>query len=197
TDDHAAVPRGETPGRLGRGVIRRETRVSECGDVGWLERFVDLDHTACRRLEVLGIPPVAVDARERVGLAMHVVAGAAGPTQPTGDQRGHDHLVSFTDIGHRGAYCRYPAGVLVPDRVRQLQVWVLLGPLAFEDVQVGAAHAGAADLDDHVERSRRRGYRHLRHLEVLVVADNLDGSHGAHDWVSFPTSVSCCCSVSG
>ena len=56
----------------------------------------------------------------------------------------------------------------------------LLGPLALEDVQVGAAHARPADLDDDVERAGRVGDGYLGHLEVLVVADNLDGAHGAH-----------------
>ncbi len=72
-----------------------------------------------------------------------------------------------------------PAGVLMPDRVGQLNLR-FLGPLAFEDVQIGAAHARTPDLHDDIEGSGRGGHRHLRHFEVLVVAHYLDGSHGAH-----------------
>ena len=61
----------------------------------------------------------------------------------------------------------------------------LLRPLALEDVQVGPAHPRAADLDDDVERARGLRDVDLGHLEVLVVADDLDGSHRAHARCSF------------
>ena len=91
----------------------------------------------------------------------------------------HDDLVAFADVGDGRADGVNPAGVLVSDGVRQLDAG-LLGPLALEDVQVGAAHARPADLDDDVERTGGCGDGYLGHLEVLVVADNLDGAHGAH-----------------
>ena len=61
----------------------------------------------------------------------------------------------------------------------------LLGPLALEDVQVGAADAGAADAHHDVEGPLGAGDRDLGHLQLLVVADHLDGSHrGAHRFCS-------------
>ena len=152
--DDDALSRGQPPGSLRRGVVGGEARVGKCGDVGRLERVVDLHHAARRRLQVVGVPAVGVDAREVVRLAVHVVAGPAGAAQPAGDQRMHDHLVALGDVGDRRADRVHPAGVLVADRVRQLDLG-LLGPLALEDVQVGAAHPGAADLDDDVERAGR------------------------------------------
>jgi hypothetical protein len=160
-------------------VIGRESGVGERGDVGRLQRLVDLHHAARRCLQIVGVAAVGVDAGEGAGLAVHVVAGAAGPAQPAGDQRMHDHLVTLPDVGDRGADRLDPAGVLVADGVRQLDLR-LLGPLPFQDVQVGATHTGAADLDHHIERSGRGRCRYLLHLEVLVVADDLDGSHCAH-----------------
>src|SRR5262249_5431732 len=123
---------------------------------------------------------VGVDAGKRAGLAVHIVAGAAGTAQPTCDQRVHDHLVAFAHVGDRRPYRLDPAGVLVADRVRQLHTR-LLRPLAFEAVHSGPAHPRTADLDHHVEWLRGLWYGHLLHLEVLVVADDLHGSHVAHE----------------
>ena len=178
--------RGEPPRRLGRGVVGGQSGVGERGDIGRFQRLVDLHDAARRRLEVLGVAAVGVDAGKRVGLAVRIVTRPAGPAQPAGDQRVDDDLVAFLDIGDRRSDRIRPAGVLVPDRVRQLNLR-LLGPLALQDMQIGPAHTGSADLDDDVERSGRRRDRFLLHLEVLVVADHLDGSHGAHSSAPFGT----------
>ena len=50
-------------------------------------------------------------------------------------------------------------------------------PLALDDVQVGAAHPGAADPDDHVERTLDRRLGHLLDDRVLVVAVQPDRPH--------------------
>src|ERR1700694_305865 len=185
-DDHAAVPGRQAARGLGGGVVRGEARVGERRDIRGLQRVVDFHDAAGRGFQVLRVAAVGVDAGEGDGLAVHVVAGAAGTTQPAGDQRVDDDLVAITDVGHRGSDRVDPAGVLMPDGVGQLDLR-LFGPLAFQDVQIGSAHARSADLHDDVERPGRGGDRYLRHLEVAVVADYLDGSHGAHRSCSFPS----------
>jgi hypothetical protein len=174
---------------LRRSVVGRQPRVGEGRDVRGLERVVDGYDAARRRLQVLGVPAVGVDARELAVLAVHVVTGAARTTQAARDQRVHDHLVALADVGDRRPDGVHPPGVLVTDRVRRRHARLLL-PLSLEDVEVGAAHPGATDADDDVEGPRGLGDVDLVHLEVLVVADDLDGSHGAHGVVSFGGGVS-------
>ena len=50
----------------------------------------------------------------------------------------------------RTADVPHPAGGLVPERVRELDV-DLVGPLALGDVQVGAAQTGGADFSQYVQ----------------------------------------------
>ena len=110
-DDDALVARPQPPGRLGRGVVGRQTGVGERRDVLRLEGGVELHAAARRRLEVLGVPAVGVDAGERAVLAVNVVAEPAGAAQPAGDQRVEDHLVADRDAGRVAAL----AAVLPPD----------------------------------------------------------------------------------
>ena len=86
-------------------------------------------------------------------VAVHVVAAPAGAAQPARDERVADDRVADLDVGDAGADLVDPAGVLVAGDVGQLDAG-LLRPLAFLDVQIGAAEAGGADLDDDVERTR-------------------------------------------
>ena len=44
----------------------------------------------------------------------------------------------------------------------------LLRPLALDDVQVGAAQSGAADLDDHIERTGDAGIRDVLEHRLLA-----------------------------
>src|SRR5262249_46292388 len=52
-----------------------------------------------------------------------------------------------------------------------------LVPLAFHDVQVGAAHAGAADLHDDVERAADRGLGYVVDLRRLMKFVQSNGLH--------------------
>ena len=70
-------------------------------------------------------------------------------------------------VGDAGADLPHPSGVLVAERVRQGDV-ALLRPLALDDVQVGAAQSGAADLDDHVERTGDAGLRNVLEHRLLA-----------------------------
>ncbi len=65
-------------------------------------------------LEQLGHAAVGVDAGEASLVAVHVVGEAAGPAQPTGDQRGQDHGVARGQVGDPGADLVDPAGVSWP-----------------------------------------------------------------------------------
>jgi hypothetical protein len=87
-----------------------------------------------------------------------------------------DHGVADRDVGDPGADLVYPAGVLVAERVRQLGVH-RLGPLALDDVQVGAAHPGPTDLDNDVERTLYGRLRHLVDHRPLVIPVDPDGLH--------------------
>jgi hypothetical protein len=52
-------------------------------------------------------------------------------------------------------------------------------PLALDDVQVGPADAGAADLDDDVERAADDGLGYVVHDRLGVELVQADGFHGA------------------
>lgn len=54
---------------------------------------------------------------------------------------------------------------------------IKLTPLALEDVQVRAADARSADLDNHVERRGDFRLGSLLHLEVLVVPNDTNDAH--------------------
>ena len=182
-DDDAAVAGRQTPGRLGRGVVGGQAGVGQRGDVGRLQRVVDLDDAARRGLQILGVATVGVDAGEFVGLAMHVVAGAAGAAQPAGDQRVQDHLVALGDVGHRRADGVHPAGVFVADRVRQLRPGIFSAHWPSRMCR-SVRHTPAPPILTTTSKGPVGvGDRNFVHLQVLVVADDLDGSHGAHDRV--------------
>ena len=97
-------------------------------------------------------------SRDRPGnvllTAVHVVAGPAGPAQAAGRGRVQDHGVADGHVGDRRADLVHPARVLVAQDVGQRGAHGRV-PLAVDDVQVGAADAGAADLHDDVERPGR------------------------------------------
>src|SRR5699024_12149710 len=97
-------------------------------------------------------PTVDVQAGEGGVLAVRIIADAARSAQPAAGQRVHDHRIPGGHVGHRGPDLTHPAGVLVSEDVGQLRMLDLF-PLALDDVQVGAAHTGGADVHDHVPRA--------------------------------------------
>src|SRR4051812_31292620 len=177
-DDDRLGPGAEHRDRLLDGVDRGEPGVGQRGDLGRLERGVELDDRAGARQQVLGEAAVAADAGERAVLAVHVVALAAGTAQPARDERVDDDGVADLDVRDAGADLVHPAGVLVARRVGQLHLG-LLGPLALLDVQVGAAEPGRADADDHVERARDLRLVDVVHLQSLVVGVQASRLHAA------------------
>ena len=114
------------------------------------------------------IPPSCDQAGERAVGAVHVVAGPAGAAQPAGRRRVQDHRVADGHVGDRRSRPRAPSrrsrGRGVGQRRAHRRV-----PLALDDVQVGAADAGAADLHDDVERAADRRLGHLVDDGLLVV----------------------------
>ena len=87
-----------------------EAGVGQSGDLGRVQRGVELDHERAG-VEEVGEAAVAVDAGERAVLAVHVVAAAAGAAQPARDVRVHDHRVADLDVGHARADLVDPARV--------------------------------------------------------------------------------------
>ena len=65
-----------------------------------------------------------------------------------------DHGVSDFDVGYTRSYLLDPAGILVAEYVGQQRAVRILdrGPLAFDDVDIGAAEPGGTDPDDDVQR---------------------------------------------
>ena len=84
------------------------------------------------------------------------------------DQRMADHRVADLDAFNAGADRLDPAGILVAHNVGKLDVH-LGAPDAFDHMQVGAADARAADLDDHIRRAGDFGIGHI------FVSDKLFG----------------------
>ena len=177
-DDDDLGPRAQDRDRLLDRVDRRQPRVGQRRDVGRRQRRVELDHRPRAREQEVGEAAVAVDARERAVLAVHVVARAARAAQPAGDERVHDDRVADLDVRDRRADLVDPAGVLVAGRVGQLDLG-LLGPLALLDVQIGAAQPRRADAHDDVERAADLRLVDLVHLQWLVVRVQTSGLHAA------------------
>src|SRR4051794_21168036 len=185
--DHDALGAGaEDRNRLLHGMDRREAGVGERGDLGRLQRRVELHDRARAREQVLGEAAVPVDAGERAVLAMHVVAEPAGATQAARDERVDDDGVADLDVRHAGADLVDPARVLVAGRVGKLDLG-LLGPLPLLDVEVRAAQPGRADLHDDVERAGDLRLVDLVHLQRLVVGVQARRLHGAtSSWSVLP-----------
>src|SRR3954447_6803381 len=121
--DHDALrARAEDRDRLLDRVDHGQPRVRQRGDVGRVQRRVELHDRARAREQVLGEAAVAVDPGERPVLAVHVVAQTAGAAQAARDKRVDDHGVADLNVRHAGADLVDPAGVLVAGRVRQLDL---------------------------------------------------------------------------
>ena len=175
-DHHAHITGPGGPRHLGDGVVGGQAGIGEGRYVGRLQRFVDPHHAAGGGAQVFGVPTVGVDAGELVVLAVDVVAEAARPAQPAGDQGMQDHLVPRRHVGHRVTHVVHPPGVLVTDGVGQRDTR-FLGPLAFQDVQVGAADTRTADANHHIQWPFDGRGRHVGHLQFGVVPDHLDCLH--------------------
>src|SRR5579859_66426 len=185
--DMAQAPRPYHDGRRARvqqadGLAYRmvggDAGVSECRNLSRPGLRVELHAGARRGEQVLGHPAVVGQAGERVVGAVHVVAGPAGPAQPAGRGRVQDHGVADGHVGDRRADLVYPAGVLVAERVGQRGVHRGV-PLPLDDVQVGPADAGPADLHDDVQRALDARLGHLVDDGMGVVTMDPDSLHGA------------------
>src|SRR4051794_22319660 len=177
--DHDALRAGTQDGdRLLHRVDGGQAGVGERGDVGRVQRRVELHDRARAREQVLGEAAVPADARERAVLAVHVVAATARAAQPAGDERMDDDRVADLDVRDARADLVDPPGVLVARGVGQLDPG-LLGPLPLLDVQVGAAEPGRPDLDDDDERPRDLRLVDLLHLQGLVVRVQASRLHDA------------------
>src|SRR5262249_17932635 len=130
-----------------RGVHRVPQRVEERGDlVGNLLRHPE--DVERREGDVLGEAAGPVDAQAHGVPAQVALPGAAVPAVATGDVPLAAHPVADLEAGDLGAELGDLAHELVPDHHRDLDG--LLRPrVPVPDVNVGAADAGLADLDQH------------------------------------------------
>jgi len=67
----------------------------------------------------------------------------------------------------------------VADGVGELDVG-LLSPLAFKNVEIGAANASGADADDDIQGRCNFWFWSFRELEVFVVLDDLNDFHAGN-----------------
>src|SRR5664280_3776124 len=138
---------------------------------------VELDDRPRRCAEELRHPAVDVDAREGATAAVHVVVVATGAAEPARHQRVQDHGVARPQMLDGGADLTHPAGVLVAERVGQGDM-AAVGPLPFDDVQVGAAQPYPTDLDKHVVGTLDRRLGHLLDHQALLVVVQPHCLHG-------------------
>src|SRR5215469_7924198 len=173
-DHDAAGARVEQRDGLADRMVGGDAGVGERGHVLRLGRRVELDAGPGRGEQVLGHAAVARQAGELAVGAVHVVAGPAGAAEATGGGGMQDDGIADGHVGDRGADLVHPARVLVAQDVGQRRVHRRV-PLTLHDVQVGAAHAGPADLHDDVERAAPGGLGYLvddRHLVKSVQTDS-------------------------
>ncbi len=180
-DDHAGGAGIEQREGLAHRVVSGDAGVGQRGHVLRTGLRVELDAGPRGGQQVLGHPAVPAQAGERAVLAVHVVAGPAGVAQAAGDQWVQDHGVADGYVRDPGADLVHPARVLVAEDVGQRGAHRRV-PLALDDVQVGTADAGAADLHDDVERSADLRIRHLVDDWLSVKLVQPDGLH----WSSSP-----------
>jgi hypothetical protein len=93
---------------------------------------------------------------------VHVVPGPAEAAEAAGRQGVEDDRVAWGDMADGRADLVDPPGVLMAEGVGQRRVGAQLVPLAQVEMDVGAAQARPADLDDHVE-----GVLDLRLLDLV------------------------------
>ena len=87
--------------------------------------------------------------------AVVLVALAAADAVPAAPRAVHGDRLADLEAGDAGAEGVDPAGVLVAERERRVERHQARRELV-EQVEVGVAHAGAADLDDDLARARGR-----------------------------------------
>src|SRR5690349_6858850 len=177
-DDHGGGAGVEQRDGLAHRVVGGDAGVGQGRDVLGLRLRVQLDAGSRRGQQVLGHAAVPGQAGEVAVLAVHVVAGPAGVAQTAGRGRVQDDRVADGHVGDGRADLVHPARVLVPEDVGERGAHGRV-PLALDDVQVGPADAGAADLHDDVQRSAdlRLGYVVDHRLGVEFMQP--DGLHGS------------------
>ena len=106
-----------------------------------------------------------------------VVLGAlaAADAVPAAPRAVHGDGLADLEAGDAGAEGVDPAGVLVAERERRL-VRHQSGRELVEQVEVGVADAGAADLDDDLAGTRI-GLRDVAQLRVVLPGGELQGTH--------------------
>ncbi len=116
---------------------------------------------------MLGEAAVRVQSGERTVFTVHVFPSAARRAYSVGDQGEHDDSVARLDAGDRAADVSDPAGVLVPQGVREVRV-LDLPPDPLDHVK-RPAEAGPTSANDHVVRTPDLRAGDVVQLEVFVV----------------------------
>src|SRR5207237_1991414 len=176
-DDHAGLG-GRIAGHLLAGPHGGDAGVGHGRHVLGLEARVELDERALAGQKVLSEAPVHAEAGKGAVVAVHVLAAAAAEAHAAAHERVHDHGVARAHRRHVGAHLFDPPGVLVTEGVGQLEVGERLAQDAFDDVEVGPAEPGPADLDDDVLGAADLRFGDVVDLEtVIVIAVQPGGVH--------------------
>ena len=177
--DHNRVRSGiEQRDRFLDGMVGGEPRIGQGRHILWLDLGIELDYRPRTGLEKLGKASVGVDPGEGAAAAMHIVARAAMPAEPTRYQRVNDDGVANGDVLDSGADSVHPTRILMPQRVGQFDVAFFL-PLAFYDVQIGSAKPGAADAHDYIVRPADLGVGNFFQNRSFAVSVQADCFHAA------------------
>ena len=161
-DDHGVLARHQVASGLLGGTVGGEPGIGVGSHVLGREALGQLDHAALAGQQVIGVAAGLGDAGEAAVARVHVVAAPGGEAVAAAHQWVADDRVADLDALDAGSDLFHPARVLVPHDVGQGDIDMVV-PHALDDVQVGAAHARAADADDDVRR-----LRDLRIVYILV-----------------------------
>ena len=163
------------PRRLLGRPVGRQARIGIGRHVLRRQAARQLDQGSNAGQQILGIAAIGIDAGELALRRVHVVAAPAGEAMAAGDQRMADHRIADLEALDARADLLDPAGILMPHDIGKLHIH-LAAPDALDDVQVGAANAGATDADDDVG-----GLLDLRVGDFLVP----DELRAGQRWIEF------------
>src|SRR5690349_16075024 len=149
-------------------VISGETGISQGRNIFGVKARVELDNGTGARLEKVCHPTIDGDARKSRVRAVHIIAGTTGAAEATGNQRMNNNCVTDSYIADRRSNLLDPASVLMAQRIRQRYSGFLC-PLSFDDMQVGAAEARAANAHNDIEGSSHLWFSYFGDFGKLVI----------------------------
>ena len=192
TDECDGVPWFQPADRAFHRMIGGQSCIGMRCDGAWRHSFRQADKVAGLRQEIFGKAAVAREPRKVAVLAVHVLTAPARETGAVGDLGIDDHRIARSEPFDFGTDGDDGTGILVTRYVGKHDRNAI-AELAFDNMEVGPAHTGTFDPDDHIIGfpDLRIGdlleYQILRALQGRVVAVQ---TRRAHRYLTpFPRSV--------